>query len=130
MQNNNINKKNLRTFALIWCGIFLVFALYPMHKGLPLRTWSIFFSLSFFTVGLIKPEIFKYFYLIWVKLGGYIGKIISYIVMALLFFSLFTLTSLTLKILRKDLLNKKIIKKAQTYWLHRETPIQSMKKQF
>jgi hypothetical protein len=48
----------------------------------------------------------------------------------MLYFGFFTPISLVLKLLGKDLLNKKIDKSQESYWVERKTQPQSMKNQF
>lgn len=50
--------------------------------------------------------------------------------MAVVFYLVFTPVSLTLKILNKDLLNKKIDKKIDSYLITREIQPTSLKNQF
>lgn len=122
--------KDLRNFSLIWFLIFLVMSIYPMFKGLEPRNWSIGISLSFLFIAVLKPEVLRSFYIIWVKVGEFIGGIVSKVIMFVLYFGVFTLISLILKILGKDLLKKRLDNKATTYWITREMQPQSMKNQF
>jgi hypothetical protein len=64
----------------------------------------------------------------WIKFGILIGKIISPIVMGLVFFCVITPIGMLVKILKKDVMGLK--KEATSYWINRKDKIQSMKKQF
>lgn len=70
------------------------------------------------------------FYKVFIKFGNLIGGIISKIIMFVLYFGLFTPVSIFLKIIAKDLLNKKVDKSKKSYWIERESQPQSMKQQF
>ena len=50
--------------------------------------------------------------------------------MGLVFFLVVTPTGLIMKILGKDLLEKKYIKNNKTYWIKRDKPPGTMKQQF
>ena len=50
--------------------------------------------------------------------------------MGILFFLVVTPTGIMLRIVGKDLLNIKYNKKKESYWIKRETPIGTMKRQF
>ena len=130
MNNNNINKKQIRIFILIWSIIFFLIGIYPLFFNLNIKIWSICLSIIFFVISLLKPELGKYFYIVWVTIGEYLGILISKVIMFMLFFFLFTPISLVLKLLGKDLLNKKIDPNKASYWIHRKMKPQSMKKQF
>ena len=130
-----ITKKDLKTFAYIWALIFFIIGLYPLYKSgisalltidslealksLDVRDWSLYISLSFLLVGTFIPGVLSGFYKVWVKFGELIGGVISKIMLLILFFGLFTPISIALKILRKDLLHKKLDKTCQSYWIDR-----------
>ena len=63
-------------------------------------------------------------------IGEFIGGVISKIIMFALYFGVFTPYSIFLKIIGKDLLNKKIDKSRESYWTEREKQPESMKNQF
>ena len=69
-------------------------------------------------------------YRTWVRSGEFVGAILSKVIMFLLYFGLFTPMALIMRILGKDLLNKKLDKNTDTYWIIRETQPESMKNQF
>jgi hypothetical protein len=120
----NIKKKDLKIFAFIWSGIFIAIGI--------LQEVNLFYYIAsvFIIIGLFKPSLFSGFYKVWTKIGEFIGGIISKIIMFILYFGLFTPVSIFLKILGKDLLNKKIDKSKNSYWIERESQPQSMKNQF
>lgn len=122
--------KKIRDFAFIWAGIFAVIGVYPLFKSSDIRLWSIVIAFLFLIVGLSKPVLLNNFYKIWTKFGEFMGGIISKIILFILYFGLFTPISLFLKLLGKDLLDKKIDKSKHSYWTNRETQPESMKKQF
>ncbi len=72
----------------------------------------------------------KHIYNTWIKFGEFLGKISSTIILFFLFFFLFTPIAIFLKLIGKDLLNKKIDKNKTSYWLSREMQPTSMKYQF
>ena len=67
---------------------------------------------------------------IWHKFGIILGYLISPIIMAIIFFFVVTPIGLFMKLIGKDLLNKKYNKKDKTYWIIRDTPVGTMKRQF
>jgi hypothetical protein len=128
--NAGVKKKDLVTFALIWALIFFAIGLYPLIRGADLRVWSLVVAILFILISLIRPTMLKNFYVIWVKIGEFIGGIVSRVIMFILYFGLFTPVAFMLKVLRKDLLGKKIDDKKTTYWVTRDSQPQSMKNQF
>lgn len=127
-----MNNKDLKTFGLIWAGIFLIIAFFPLFKGHELRFWALYTSLSFIAISLIYPQIYQqiYFYQGWIKFGNLVGKINSKIIIIVLFYAVFLPIGIILKILRKDLLRKRIDKLSPSYFIDRVTQPQNMKNQF
>lgn len=128
--NKKITNKNLKSFGIIWSTIFFIISFYPLINNSKINILSLSISILFILISIWNPRILKYFYILWIKLGNFIGYYISIIIMFLLYFFLFTPISLILKILRKDLLNKKIDLKTNSYWLERKDQPNSMRKQF
>jgi hypothetical protein len=72
--------------------------------------------------------LFTFLNKLWIKLGILLGKIITPIVMSLIFFLVVTPTGIIVRILKKDVMGLK--RGLSTYWINRKHKVQSMKKQF
>lgn len=125
-------KKDLKIFGLIWAAVFCIIALMPLFKGEPPRVWALYVTLLFVISAFFFPEIYQktHFYQSWIKLGGVIGKINSKIIIFILFYFICLPVGLVLKILKKDLLSKKIDQSKSTYFIDRDTQPGDMKNQF
>ena len=66
---------------------------------------------------------------VWFKFGIFLGKIISPVVMGIIFFLVVTPIAFLMKILKKDLLNLKF-NKNKSYWIEKTDPKSTMKNQF
>jgi hypothetical protein len=129
MENSiNIKRKNNITFGILFFIFFLIVGLYPLISNEPIRIWSIIVSLVFLILTIIKPNLFTFLNKLWIKFGILLGKIISPIVMGLVFFFVVTPIGIFIKVLKKDVMSLK--RGASSYWITREDKIQSMKKQF
>lgn len=127
-----MTKKDLKIFGLIWASIFFLIAIFPITSGNEMKIFSFYISILFILISLINPIFFRqiYFYQSWEKFGNFIGKINSKIVIIVLFYGFFSPIGIVLKILRKDLLKKKINKATHTYFIERNEQPQSMNNQF
>ena len=67
--------------------------------------------------------------MLWFKFGILLGKIISPLIMGLIFFLVVTPIAILMRILKKDLLNLKFNNK-QTYWIKKDRYKSKMKNQF
>ena len=124
----NIKKKNNITFGILFFIFFLIIGLYPLISNEPIRIWSIIVSLAFLIITIIKPNLFTFLNKLWIKFGIFLGKIISPIVIGLVFFLVVTPIGIFVKILKKDVMGLK--RGASSYWITREDKLHSMKKQF
>ena len=130
VDSDKIKISSNRSFGLLFFVVFLIVSLWPLtHEG-SIRIWSVIISAVFLILGLINSKLLTPFNLLWFKFGMILGAIISPIVMGIVFFLVVTPTGFILRIMGKDLLNKKYNKKKETYWIKRETPIGTMKRQF
>lgn len=126
----NVKSNDLKTFALIWSFIFLVVGLWPLSNDGDIRVWGIVVALIFTITAFTKPLILSSFYKVWIKFGEIIGGVVSKVIMIILFYGMFTPIAFALKLLGKDLLNKKIDKNATSHWVNRETQPGSLKNQY
>ena len=123
-----INKKNNITFGILFFIFFLIIGLYPLVSVGVIRIWSVVLSLVFLIITIIRPNLFTFLNRLWIQFGIFLGKIISPIVMGLVFFFVVTPIGILVRILKKDVMGLK--RGASSYWINREDKLQSMKKQF
>ena len=127
-QQIKINKKNNITFGILFFIFFLIIGLYPLKSGVIVRIWSLILSLVFLIITILAPNLFTFLNRMWIRFGILIGKLISPIVMGLVFFFLVTPIGMCFRILKKDVMGLK--RRPSTYWINRKDKLQSMKKQF
>tara|TARA_B100000315_G_scaffold193836_1_gene184387 strand:- start:27 stop:422 length:396 start_codon:yes stop_codon:yes gene_type:complete len=130
LHKSKIKVSSNRSFGLVFFIVFIIIALWPLTSEGSIRIWSIIVSLIFLILGLINSKLLTPLNQLWFKFGITLGAIVAPVVMGIVFFLVVTPTSLILKIMGKDLLNKKYDKKKKTYWIKRNTPIGTMKRQF
>ena len=122
-------KDSNRGFGILFFVVFLIISLWPIINDGNLRLWSMVVALIFLILGILNSRILNPFRKIWVKFGELLGKIISPIVLFIIFFLLVTPIGLLMKILGKDLLSIKYSKN-KTYWINRLKDLGSMNNQF
>ena len=118
-----------RSFGIIFFIVFLIIAIYPILNEGNLRIWSLAISIIFFILGIINSNILNPLNIIWFKFGILLGKIISPIVMGIIFFLIVTPTGLFMRFLKKDLLRLKYNKES-SYWIEKNDAKSKMKNQF
>ena len=126
---DDIKISSNRSFGIVFFIVFLIIALYPLIFGGEIRIWSISISLIFLILGLLNSNVLSPLNKIWFKFGIVLGKMISPIVMGIIFFFIVTPIAITMRLLRKDLLNLKY-NKEKSYWIEKKGPKSKMKNQF
>ena len=127
---NKIKISSNRNFGLVFFIIFLIVSLWPLTYEGPIRIWTVIISLVFLILGLINSKLLTPLNKLWFKFGMILGAIVGPVVMGVVFFLVVTPIGLVMKIMGRDLLNKKYDKKKRTYWIKRDTSIGTMKRQF
>ena len=129
-RNNNIKISSNRNFGLVFFGFFLIISIWPLIYGEELRIWSLFISIIFLLLGLFNSKILTPLNKLWIRFGILLGKIVSPVVMGIVYFGVVTPIGVIMKIFKKDILNLKIDKNKKTYWLKKDENKQNMKNQF
>ena len=94
-----------------------------------LRIWSLVVSIIFLILGLINSKVLTPLNKLWFKFGLLLGKVVSPLIMGIIFFFVVTPTAFIMRIIGKDLLNLKFNNK-KTYWIEKTGPKSKMKNQF
>ena len=130
LDSNKIKIGSNRSFALFFFILFLIIGLWPLTSEGSIKIWSASISIIFLILGLINSKFLTPLNVLWFKFGIILGNIFSPIVMGIIFYLVVTPIGIILRIMQKDLLNIKYNKKKESYWIKRETPIGTMKRQF
>ena len=130
MKQKEIKTSSNKSFGLVFFVIFILIALWPLFKDGNIRIWSIIVSIVFLILGLLNSKILTPLNKLWMRLGIWLGLIISPIVMAIIYFGVITPIGLILKLFGKDVLNLKIDKNKKTYWTLKKKILSKMKDQF
>ena len=127
--DNNVKIGSNRSFGIVFFIVFLLISLYPLTYSKEIRVWSLIISLIFLVLGLFNSKILTSLNKLWFKFGIYLGKIMSPIIMGIIFFLVVTPIGLILKLFRKDVLNLRY-NKSQSYWIEKSDTKNKMKNQF
>ena len=126
---NKIKISSNRNFGLVFFIVFLIVSLWPLTYGEPIRIWLIIISTVFLILGLMNSKLLTPLNKLWFKFGMFLGSVIAPIVMLFVFFAVVTPVGIFMRLLGKDLLNKKY-NKNNSYWIKRDKTMGTMKKQF
>ena len=105
----SISKKQLREYGfLIGFGFPIIIGwLIPFINGDFFRVWTLFISIPFLIIGILKPSLLFYPYKTWMLIGVALGWVNSRIILGLIFLFVLLPISLIMKIFGYDPLRKK-----------------------
>jgi len=126
---DNIKIGSNRSFGIVFFIVFLIISLYPLLNDSEIRLWSLIISIIFLVLGVANSKLLTPINKIWFKFGLLLGKIVSPIIMGIIYFFVVTPIAILMKLLKKDILNLKYNNK-DTYWIEKSGPKSKMKNQF
>jgi len=133
MENKSFFKieySNEKKFGYFFSFVFLIIAIYPLLFDSSINIWSLILSILLLLISFRFSKILILPNNIWNKLGILLNKIVSPIIMSLIFIITFFPIGIIFKIFRIDLINKKISKDTTSYWIIRKNKLESFKKLF
>lgn len=134
MNYKSATRKDLRNFGLVVGVAFAILATAQLVFHGKLNPF-ILYGVSGFLIlaGLIVPAILRPFNYVWMKLALVLGWIMNRVILGVIFFVIFTLVAMIMKVLRRDILNLRRPADAKTYWRMRSdepTPVERYERQF
>ena len=126
---DKIKRSSNKSFGIVFFILFLIIGIWPLLSNSDVRIWAVIVSVIFLVLGLLNSKFLTPLNEVWFKLGIFLGKIISPIIMGIIFFCVVTPIGLLLRILGKDIINLKF-NKNKSYWIEKKGPKSKMKNQF
>ena len=127
--STEINKGSNKNFGIVFFIVFFLIAIFPLTNSEEIRIWSLIISFIFLTLGMLKSKILTPLNNLWFKFGIILGKIVSPLVMGVIFFFVVTPIGLLMRLFGKDLLNLKYSLN-KSYWIEKNGPKSIIKNQF
>ena len=118
-----------KSFGIVFFVFFLIIAFYPLINGANIRVWALVVSGLFLVLGLINSRILTPPNRIWFKFGILLGKIVSPTIMGLIFFVVVTPIGVLMRMIKKNFLNLKF-DDSKSYWIKKDELKSKMKNQF
>ena len=126
---DDIKISSNRSFGIVFFIVFLLIALYPLINQGEFRLWSLIISFIFFILGILNSKILTPLTKLWFKFGILLGKIVSPIILGIIFFFVVTPIGVVMRFFGKDVLNLKY-NNNKSYWIEKTGPKSKMKNQF
>jgi hypothetical protein len=126
--------KELRTFGLTLAAVCVLWAVILYFRGHPGGVrWFLGIAPVLVLLALAAPRGLRPLHFVWMPLARGIARVLTWLILALAFYLVFTPYSLVLKLIGKDPLERRFEPQQDSYWTRREPkPFdpQGMKRQF
>jgi hypothetical protein len=111
-----------RSFGVVFAVVFTLIGLFPLAFGGAVRLWSLSVGAVFLALALAAPSLLSPLNRIWLRFGLLLHRIVSPLVLGIMFFLVITPTGVLMRALGKDLLRLKFDQGSSSYWIERVPP--------
>lgn len=122
-----------RSFGLTFAAVGAIVALWPLMNSQAPRWWLLAATGALAALAMVLPHILHPLNRVWLRIGLLLNRIVSPIVLGLIFYGVVTPLGLATRLSGKNPLRLHFDKTASTYWIARKPPgpaPTSMKRQF
>lgn len=125
------NGSSDKAFGFVFAGFFLLIGLLPLIHQAPIRIWAMVLAMLFALLAMVRPKLLGPFNRLWTRFGLVLHRLMTPVIMSLLFFLTVTPIALLMRLFGKRPLELSFDPQAESYWVHRDTlERDSMKRQF
>lgn len=122
-----------RSFGLVFAVVFAAIGFIPLFFGAKPRTWGLVLGVVFLAAAFILPGALAPLNRLWLRFGLLLHKVVSPLVLGIMFFLVVTPIGLLMRATGKDPLRLKFERQSKSYWIDRRPPgpsPESLKNQF
>ena len=127
---HRIKESSDKSFGLVFTVVFTIVGLAPLISAESPRYWSLIVAGITLLFALLRPATLRPLNWLWLRFGRLLHRIVSPIILFLMYCVAIVPMGLLLRLLRKDLLLLRWSPGASTYWIKREAESSSMRNQF
>jgi predicted membrane metal-binding protein len=132
-RHEEVRGSSNRSFGIVFAIVFALIGLLPLAFGGHARLWSLAVGAAFLLVALAAPSVLAPLNRLWLRFGLLLHRIVSPLILGIMFYLVVTPTGLLMRALGKDLLRLKFDRQRASYWIERVPPgppPESIKDQF
>jgi hypothetical protein len=121
-RHEEVQGSSNRTLGLVFGAVFLIIAVFPWFFGGSIRLWALIVCAGFVAVALFLPRLLAPLNRIWTRFGLLLHKIVSPVILGIMFFGVFTPMGFVMRLLGKDPLRLRFDRQSTSYWVERTPP--------
>lgn len=111
-----------RSFGLLFVVVFALLSVWAWWYGLAWAAWPAALAMLTLLVALLRPALLNPLNRLWMRLAQLLNRVVSPLVLGLIYFGLFTPMAWAMRLRGRDALRLRLDSKAATYWIEREPP--------
>jgi hypothetical protein len=111
-----------RSFGIVLGVFFVVIALWPLVSGGAVRLWAFAVAALFLLPAVFFPRVLAPLNKAWTALGLVLGRVVSPVALAVLFYLVITPMGLVIRAAGKRLMRVQPEASVSSYWIRREPP--------
>jgi hypothetical protein len=111
-----------RSLGIVFAGVFGLIGLWPLVFGGTVRTWSLALGAVFLVLAFLAPALLGPLNRLWTRFGLLLHRIVSPIVLGIMFFLVITPIAWLMRLFGKRPLRLGFDRAAGTYWIERRPP--------
>lgn len=110
-----------RSFGWTFTAVFVLVGAYGLWKG-GAQSWVLALAAVTAVVTLTRDSWFTPLNRAWMKLGELLGRVVSPVVLGVIYFGVFTPAALVMRLIGRDTMARAFDPAAPTYWVDRTPP--------
>jgi len=115
--------KQARELGLLGAAVLVILGLWPLIRGGEVHYWALVSALVLFVTAVAAPRVLHPLLKGWLALGSLLHRVATPLMMAMIFFGVFTPLGLLMRALGKTPLRLRRDPTVQSYWVVREQPL-------
>ncbi len=121
-RNEDVPRASERSFGILFAVVFAVISLWPLFGGNDPYWWAGLIAALFMLAAFVAPRLLRPLNSAWLALGAVLHRIVSPLVLGLVYVTTVIPTGLFLRMTGRDPLRLKMDRNAPTYWQDRDPP--------
>jgi saxitoxin biosynthesis operon SxtJ-like protein len=111
-----------RSFGWTFTGFFVLAGAYGLWKGAGAQSWLLAFAAVTAVVTLTRETWLTPLNRGWMKFGELLGRVVSPVVLGVIFFGVFTPVAAVMRLWGRDAMCRRFDAAARSYWVKRDPP--------
>lgn len=111
-----------RSFGLTFTVVFTLVGGWMLWKANPYAFAALGAAAAFLLAALLSPRILHPLNVAWMRLGYLLNRVVSPIVMGVIFFGLLSPIAAVMRLRGRDVLQRRFDRARSSYWIAREPP--------